>query len=85
MKEFMLQQLRDAMRFDCYEIDAATEQTPKEWFETEVDQATADLNRYLKLRSDRIAQTAEANRLLHLLRRSLDAYASAPAVVRREP
>lgn len=72
LKEFMLSQLTESKRFDCYEPDAPeTPMTGQEWLAVKTSKAERDIDYHQKEEAKDIARAKECTEWLQQLRASL--------------
>lgn len=72
LKEFMIQQLEDSIKFDCSLRSVGEQPSPATWWLQQVDAATHSLSHNMRTREEEIQRARERTAWLRHLRASLE-------------
>ena len=72
LKTFMVEQLEESIKFDCFELDPSEAQEPGEWYATQQKNVMRDIGRHAEGDAEEKQRTASRNRWLRALRESLE-------------
>lgn len=71
LKNFMVQQLTESLKFDCSELPPPERWSPADWRQRQIERLTKDLEYHIKGDQDEHERTASRNRWVRQLRESL--------------
>lgn len=57
LKDFMLQQIRESIRFDCHESEPPTTMSPEDWYQNKIDTLQKSMEYHEKANAEEIERT----------------------------
>jgi hypothetical protein len=71
LKNFMIQQIRDSIKFDCYEIDIPVLKTGVQWANERLKSILWDINYHTEYNREEIQRVDDRNKWIRQLRESI--------------
>lgn len=71
MKKFMIKQIEDSIRFDCYEVEAPIRKTGEEWFEAQLKEVRGNIEYHKKAHQEEIERVKSRNEWVQALNKSV--------------